>query len=70
MRKPYDRQYLTEVLEAQLAAIVAHHTEMANLEWECARLLERRRLHGRSDQSDDDDDDDGNEDHHRPTEHS
>lgn len=45
MREPYDPRYLTEIIEAELAAIVAHHTEMARLERECAKLIERRRQH-------------------------
>ena len=45
MTKPYGPAYLSEILEAELAAVVAHHTEMANLERECARLAKRGRAH-------------------------
>ncbi len=44
MTKPYEPAYLSEILEAELAAVVAHHSEMANLERECARLAK----HGRA----------------------
>jgi hypothetical protein len=44
MIKPYGPAYLSEILEAELAAVVAHHTEMANLERECARLAKRGHL--------------------------
>lgn len=56
MSGPYDREYLTEILEAELAAVVAHHAEMANLEWECAKLLERRRAAREWDEGDDESD--------------
>jgi len=56
MRKPYDQAYLTEILEAELAAVIAHHTEMANLEWECAKLIERRRAARAWDEGDDESD--------------
>lgn len=45
MTKPYGPAYLSEILEAELAAVVAHHTEMAKLERECAKLAKRGRAH-------------------------
>lgn len=57
MTKPYGPAYLAEILEAELAAVVAHHTEMANLERECARLAKRGRPHLASyDEAEDSDD--------------
>ena len=45
MTNPYRPASLSEILEAELAAVVAHHTEMANFERECARLAKRGRAH-------------------------
>lgn len=68
MTKPFGPAYLSEILEAELAAVVAHHTEMANLEWECARLAKRGRAHLTP--YDDEDNDDGRQNDGTPADRS
>jgi hypothetical protein len=41
----HDPQYLAQIFEAELAAVLAHHIELARLERECTLLERRRRAH-------------------------
>jgi glycerol-3-phosphate responsive antiterminator len=43
MTSSYEPACLSDILEAELSAVVAHHTEMANLERDCAKLKKRGR---------------------------
>lgn len=69
MTKPYGPAYLSEILEAELAAVVAHHTEMTNLERECARLAKRGRAH-LAPYDEDEDSDDGHQNDGNPADWS
>lgn len=50
MTEPSDSHYPTAILDAELAAIIAHHAEIARLERECAKLLRRRLLYQQGDE--------------------
>lgn len=69
MTTRYGPAYLSEILEAELAAVVAHHTEMANLERECARLAKRGRAR-LADYAEDEESDDGRQNDENPADRS
>lgn len=46
---------LSEIFQAEIQAIIEHHTLLANLERECARLIKVRSLRKHFDDEDGDD---------------